>query len=86
MKDLISRDLVKSIIRVTYDGCCGDAMDYRDLMCLRVNELPNEHRNGEWLKGGSGKIYCSFCGYVKRSDEMFWYCPKCGAEMDEVNA
>ncbi len=82
MKDLVDRSLVKGIIQLMYDGCSGDAMDYRDLMYLRVNELPNEHVQGEWLPARDDTVYCSRCGYVKHAHEEFWFCPKCGADME----
>ena len=83
MKDLVNRDLVKSIINLMYEGCSGDTLDYRDLMFLRVNELPNEHVSGKWMPARDNTVYCSQCGYVKHVSDEFWFCPKCGADMEE---
>jgi len=40
-----------------------------------------ERKRGKWLKGTNEQ--CSCCDYIKDTREMWFYCPNCGAEMEE---
>ena len=54
-------------------------------------------RHGHWIMNEYDELYCSVCGYIASLDsgEYFYrgkirfddsfYCPNCGAKMDEVS-
>ena len=60
-----------------------------------VDAVPVRH--GHWIMNEDDELYCSVCGYIASldSDEYFYrskirfddsfYCPNCGAKMDEVS-
>ena len=46
-------------------------------------------KHGKWIKtigenGVTDAVCCSICGFEDNRYELFNYCPRCGAKMDEV--
>lgn len=83
-EDLISRDRLRGELAGTN---FNDINDWK-----KVNEIidrqPEEPKHGRWVKYDNGVCYCSVCQNEAYWDtdygqQLFEYCPHCGAAMDK---
>ena len=82
MNDLISR---QAAIDELDTGLWGVEWD-KALATAMLKDLPSAERKGHWieLKCGSASLWkCSECGKLFLED--FYYCPNCGARMEQEN-
>ena len=86
MTDLISRQAAINEIEITSFDDYGDYMRAREL----IEELPSAYpKKGKWIYTRYYTWECSECkknptlgmGYVQSRDELFEFCPNCGARM-----
>ena len=84
---------------VSEENCkaCDKPCLWRSIVSVAptVDAVPVRH--GHWIMNEDDELYCSVCGYIASldSDEYFYrgkirfddsfYCPNCGAKMDEVS-
>ena len=91
MSDLISRQTAIKAIEDLQD-CYNGFSDTYDKACIIgvIEEVPSIEpiKHGRWLPSDKGDCtyICSECGFVRDAyllDEKA-YCPRCGADMREV--
>ncbi len=65
--------------------------EYEEMIEPLKREIEPERKSGKWIEDkktpGYIKWNCSECGLLVRNPQKPWYeyCPKCGADMREVN-
>lgn len=94
MSDLIDREEALTALRDTLKTG-GKSKGLRPVtfeMIWAIKSLPSaEPKKGRWIFARSFVWECSECGksptkgmgFTKRKDELFRYCPNCGAKMEE---
>lgn len=83
MDDLISREKLKRKF-------CGHCVDYgkceKECFDLQIiNSMPTEDKKGKWLHPYQSLIAaeCSVCHVQMPISNYFYFCPHCGARMEE---
>lgn len=54
---------------------------YKELQALRKFKKDNERPTGEWVEELPSLYYCSRCRSEPFGDNLYHYCPNCGAKM-----
>lgn len=91
MSDLIDKDDTLKIIADTV-SLYGTGTKVESEILSIVSKIPSaEPKKGRWIFARYFVWECSECGksptkgmgFTKRKDELFRYCPNCGAKMEE---
>lgn len=93
IEDCISRQAVLNLPKRTmknyFGEAAGEVVDVKDIMEL-PSVMPKEPKIGHWITNRTimhdGEFYCDICDNDAPFNNIFHYCPNCGAKMESAGS